>query len=362
MKKNAHISIMKSLKKNFICIFFLSEFFIFSLFSYAETENEIPVITAKVSQENQERILNKEDNISISIMTMFSSEFSQEGDTVEAKILVNQYVQNPNLQALKGSKLIGEITEIKRARKAGKSGFVKVRFHTIKTPANKEFPIEAEMISEDFKGQEAIKTVWKDLKLVSKGAIWGGWTALKWGPAMAFSTNGMSLAIGASVGISLGAIGATRRQGDVKTYLQGETNKIELKNSLNLPEEAIIEANLKNKKLHTTLMGVKIELLDANLLESNEYKSLLSLKLKIINNSSSMIYPCDLMLIPKDGDDPLVTDLRHSKEDALKLIRSGDEKIITLAYPTKDKDIYLDDFNLALINPIDKSYLAEIAL
>ena len=341
-----------------------------------ETEIKAPDFSEITSSENLEnpeepevvlkgsvnRVLEREEEIKISIMNLFSSEFSKEGDLVEAKILVEPTTQNKDLYALRGSKLIGKVVETRDSGKFGRAGYIKTRFHTLKLSSGSEFPIEAEMISENFKGQEAFKTAWKGIKLVTKGAVWGTFSSLRFAPGFAFSTGGLSLAAGTGIGISMALIGVMRSQGDVKTYLPGQKVDAKFSSPLNLPQEAIEEAKLISSSNQTSeLIGLKLEPVKSTLVSSKEFDQLISVKIKITNNTSSMVCASDIILLPKNGADPLIADLRHSREELLKLVKSGEESVITLLYPA-DKDIKISDLSLALIDPLDKKFLTKVNL
>jgi len=319
-------------------------------------------VTLKGSISQTTNIINKTDKITISLMTILSSDLSSVGDNVEAKILANNNNNNNNnLEALKGSRLIGKVIEVKPSRKAGRAGFVKVSFNTLKIKSGKEFPIKAELTTETFKGKEAGKLILYDAKLITLGFLWGTYNSLKFAPIAAISTNGLSVAASATLGASLGVIGSIRRKGETKTFFPGEKQKIEFKNSLNLSQEIIDEALLANQKLNAELIGLKINLINAEITDSEEYNKIVKVKIKITNNTIAPIYPCDLLLIPKDGSDPIVPDLRNSGFDLLKKVSPGDTSDISLIFPLYNK-IKLNDYNLALIDPLDKAQLSFIEL
>ncbi len=320
-------------------------------------QQEVTVLKGSVT-----KVVDREEKISVSLMTVLSSEFNHEGDSVEAKILVKPTPNEGNaLKALRGSKIIGHVVEVKPSRRGGRSGYVKVAFDTLKLKTGKEFPIKAELTTETFKGKEAAKMVLYDAKLITLGALWGTYNSLKWSPIAAFSTNGLSVALSAGIGMSLGVIGSIRRQGTTKSFFPGERSNIEFKDSLNLSEEDLSEAALASQQLQNDLIGLKLQLLETNFQNSEEYENLLSVKVKVDNRTDSSIYPCDLLLIPRDGGDPVMPDLRISGAELLKSIRKGEESTVTLMFPI-NKKINLTDYNLALVDPLDKAFLSQLPL
>ncbi|HEY9886202.1 MAG TPA: hypothetical protein V6C96_02965, partial [Vampirovibrionales bacterium] len=306
-------------------------------------------------------VLREDAPLTISMMSLLSSELNVEGDPVSAKILVKPGNENDALQALKGSLITGKVIEVKPSRKAGRAGYVKVAFDTLTIPSGKEFPIYAEMKSESFKGKEAGKMILYDAKLLTLGALMGTYNSLKWAPVAAVATQGVSVAVSAGIGMSFGLIGALRRKGEERSFFPGEREVIELKSPLSLSDEVLQEAALANKQLESKLLGLKMELLETTYMPSEDYEHLLSLKVKLNNDSGSYIYPCDLLLVPKDGGDPVLADLRTSGFDLLKKIPDGKSSVINIQYPITSS-YSPADYHLALIDPLDKVQLSKIAI
>lgn len=315
-----------------------------------------------VLQGSATRVIDKEAKITISLMSLLSSEFSSEGDLVEAKILVKPGKDgNAPLEALRGSKLVGRVVEVKQSRKAGRAGYVKVQFDTLKIKSGKEFPVKAEMTTESFKGKEAGKLIVYDLKLMTLGALWGTYNSLKWSPLAAISTNGLSVAASAGVGVALGVIGSFRRKGEIKSFFPGEKRNVEFQDPLSLSDDVLQEAALANKNVESELIGFNIQLLSSSLIPSEEYEKVLEVKVQVNNNTDSSIYPCDLLLIPQDGGDPVAPDLRSSGFDLLKSVSKGQSSTVNLIFPISSS-YNPSDFSLALVDPLDKAHLSKVPL
>jgi hypothetical protein len=319
--------------------------------------SSIPVLQGSAT-----RILNKEAKVSVSLLTTLSSELNSPGDKVEAKILVKPGGKaNEGLEALRGSKIIGYVVDVKNSRKAGRAGYVKVQFDTLRIKTGKEFPIKAQLTTESFKGKEAGKLVLYDAKLMTLGALWGTYNSLRYAPIAALYTQGLSVAVSAGIGVSLGVIGSLRRKGDTKTFFSGEKNTIQFKDSLSLDDNALQEAALASKTINNEVIGLKINLLETTLHNSEDYENVLAVKVKVDNQTESSVYPCDLLLVPKDGGDPVMADLRVSGMDLLKSVKKGEESTLTLMFPMH-KAYNPQDYNLALIDPLDKAYLSKVSL
>ncbi|MDJ0624808.1 MAG: hypothetical protein QNJ31_00380 [Candidatus Caenarcaniphilales bacterium] len=308
------------------------------------------------------RVINRESKITIQIMTLLSSEFSLEGDKVEAKILVKPSTNKINpLEALRGSIITGRIVEVKPSKKAGRAGCVTVHFDKLRIKSGKEFPISAKMTTESFKGKEASKMIVYDLKLMTLGALWGTYNSLKWAPVAALYTNGLSVALSAGIGVSLGLIGSFKRQGETKSFFPGEREIIEFKDSLSLSDSVLEEAALANQNIESELIGLNLELLESNIIPSEEYEGLLSVKVKVNNYTDSSIYPCDLLLIPQDGGDPVTPDLRTSGSQLLKSVQKGESSTISLMFPITNS-YNPNEYSLALVDPLDKAHLSKIPI
>jgi hypothetical protein len=308
------------------------------------------------------RVIDKKQSLTVSLQTILSSEFSSVGDPVEAKVLVKPSKKGETaLDSLRGSKLIGRVVDVTPSRKAGRSGRVRVEFYALKIKSGREVPVRAELTTESFKGQEATKLILYDAKLLTVGALWGAYGSLKWAPVAAIYSNGLSVAVSAGIGAGMGLIGALRRSGETKTFFPGQASQIQFKEGLNIDDDFLQEAKLSNKTINADLVGLNMKLLDTHLENSEEYDSVLAVKVKILNNTSSNIYPCDFLLIPKDGGDPVIADLRTSGFALLKRIPKGEESTLTLLYPV-DKRYSASDYNLALVDPLDKAFLSKVDL
>ncbi|MDX1919007.1 MAG: hypothetical protein SFT81_07735 [Candidatus Caenarcaniphilales bacterium] len=322
----------------------------------ASNDKDIPTLKGSAN-----RVLEKEEKVAISLMSLLSSEFSTVGDGVEALILVPPGTPNISLASLRGSRLLGQVIEVKPSRKAGRAGYVKVVFDRLQIKSGKEFPIHAEMSTESFKGQEAMKLVVEDIKLVSMGAVWGTMTSLKWAPIPALTTNGLSLAAGAALGASLGIVGAIRREGEVRTLFPGEKESIKLKDPLRLSDEIIEEAAFASQTVKNELIGLRLEPVTTSYYTSDDFSNLLILEVKVNNQSDTSIYPCDILLLPKDGGNPIVADVRSSGTELLKSVPAGEMSTVRLVYPITEKS-QARDFSLALYDPLDKVFIAEMPL
>ena len=328
-----------------------------TFFTEENLSEDIPLLKGSAH-----KALSANEKVQISLNTLISSEFSNFGDPVQAKVLISQHTKDPSLIALRGALLKGNISDIKRSRKAGRNGRINIHFTSIKLSTGTELPIDAEMSTESFRGKELLNTLAEDTKLIGRGVLWGTFQSFRIAPVYAFTTEGATLALGAGVGATMGLIGALRRSGESKTISYSNNSIITFKDNLIIPEEELFKANLNQTRIkNNNLIGLQLNLEDMQMQKSEDFEQLLSLKLKINNQTDSTIYPSDLILIPLNGDDPIVPDLRLSKEALLNQIREGEESEITIYYPLENNS-NLANYKLALIDPISKEHLSEIKL
>ena len=309
------------------------------------------------------RVLPDDAKLNVVISSFLSSEFSQAGDLVEARILVGRRENNEVLTLLRGSKLSGAVNEVIPARRAGRAGRVKVRFSRLILPDGSEHAIDAELASEDFRGQEALRLVVDDLKLVGRGALWGSFNSLRYAPFAAWATEGISLAVGAGVGMTFGMVGSLRRDGDSREYFPGEGEQLSLSTALSLSGEAIAAAKQSQQQQNIVeeLIGFDLSLKDVRWIEESDYEGLLAVALTIQNDSGRTIFPNELLLIQKNGAGAVLPDIRYCQEQLLGSIRSGERAELELYYPALSGRNPREYF-LALVDPLERKYLAKLEL
>ena len=310
------------------------------------------------------KILERNSQVAVALDSVLCSELNVIGDPVQATILVkpNKHGSPNDSQALKGTKLLGQIIEIKPSRRAGRAGYIRVSFNRLQTRSGKQFPVQAEMTTRGSTSKEVGKIILYDAKLIALGSLWGTYNSLKWSPVAAFYTNGISVAVSAGIGAGLGLIGAFRRKGEIQTFLPGAKERVKFQNSFSLDRETLAEIALANEPpIHNKLIGLEMQILQTKMLNSVEFENILRLEIKLKNKTNSLIYPCDFMLIPKDGSNPVIADLRQSGLDILQSISQGEENIITLIYPIQSQTSS-QDYSLVLVDPLGKTYLSELPL
>lgn len=328
-------------------------------------DNSIPLLKGGAESI---QVMPQKSEIEISLNSLVSTEFSAEGDPVEAKILIGRYVTDPSLIALRGARLRGNISNVVQSRSLGRNGRMEILFDSLELTSGDIIPIQAKMSTETFKGKEILNTLKADAKLITHGTVWGLVNSLRMAPVHAFATNGMSLLAGAGLGAGMGVIGSFRRDGESQTFAMGDNQQVKLNSPLYIPQDVIEQAEitkleqeeLNNNIIVNTIPGFDLRLNDIQVKEKiGDYNYTGQISVTLDNNSGRTISATDLILVPHNGDDPVVADLRLSQLELLKQVHTGQISDIILYYPI---DLDINEYYLALIDPITKDSLVKMNL
>lgn len=328
-------------------------------------DSEIPLLKGGASSV---QVMPQRSEVQISLNSLVSTEFSAEGDPVEAKILIGRYITDPSLIALRGARLRGNISKVVESRRFGRNGRMEVLFNSLELSSGDIIPIQATMATETFRGKEIINTLKEDAKLITHGTVWGLVNSLRMAPVSAVTTNGMSLLAGAGLGAGMGLIGSIRRDGESKTFAMSDNQQIKLNSPLYIPEDLIEQAEatraeqekLNNNIIVNNIKGFDLRLNNIAVQENiGDYDYAGQISVTLDNQSGRTISATDLILVPHNGDDAVVADLRLSQLELIKQVKTGQSKDITLYYPI---ELNINEYYLALIDPITKDSLVKMNL
>jgi len=167
-----------------------------------------------------------------------------------------------------------------------------------------------------------VKTVTKQVVTSSgymaAGAAAGALISIQFtGITGAIATNGYSVAIGAGIGATIGAIGFLKKKGNIKSFLPGDTMRIVTNGSITIP-------GLNPEMLEDLAKVPKLEGLD---LTVNKYKfrnnawddktaKLLDVDLAVHNKTTVPFYFSDLYVLSDYGEryDPYIGLVRKEKK------------------------------------------------
>lgn len=278
------------------------------------TRKNMPTLQGSVKQDShspfvagEEQVIPKGTKIDLVMPAdcgVLNSEVSQIGDEVTMRIAAN--IGNGKKVILPaGWYMRGLVTRVDKQKRQNREGVVQVDFDKIVTPDGEyEVNFDAKYSSKD----SAVKTVGKQVVTSSgymaAGAAAGALLSIQFtGITGAIATNGYSVAIGAGIGATIGAIGFLKKKGNIKSFLPGDTMRIETNGSMTIP-------GLNPEMLEEMAKVPKLEGLD---LAVNKYKfrnnewgdkraKLLDVDLTVKNNSRMKFHFFDLYVLSDHGE------------------------------------------------------------
>jgi hypothetical protein len=174
--------------------------------------------------------------VDLTIMGNLNSELSQKGDEILARVGCDigngQHVLLPG-----GWYMHGLVTEVEGQRRLGRDGYVEVEFDKLVSPdGDIELPFKAKVSTKDGQLKAVAKTALIDSGYISVGAIGGSLLSVQLtGIPVAIATHGISVGVGAAVGGTLGAVGALKRKGSIRSFFPGDQMKLVTAEAITLP-------------------------------------------------------------------------------------------------------------------------------
>jgi hypothetical protein len=195
------------------------------------TSGTPPLLLEGVTQE-----LPQGTKVDLTLMCNLNSEVSQVGDEVHARVGVT--VKDGRKVLLpEGWYLRGTITDSSGPKRLGRNGFVDVEFDKLVSPnGDIELPFHAKVSTKDNQLKAIAKIAAIDAGYVTVGAAAGAIMSVQFtGIPLAVATHGYSVAIGAGVGATIGAIGALKRKGKISSLYPGDEMKLTVAEPITLP-------------------------------------------------------------------------------------------------------------------------------
>lgn len=278
------------------------------------TRKNMPTLQGSVRQDSrspfvagEEQVIPKGTKIDLVMPAdcgVLNSEVSQIGDEVTMRIAAN-IGDGKKVILPAGWYMRGLVTRVDKQKRQNREGVVQVDFDKIVTPDGEyEVNFDAKYSSKD----SAVKTVGKQVVTSSgymaAGAAAGALLSIQFtGITGAIATNGYSVAIGAGIGATIGAIGFLKKKGNIKSFLPGDTMRIETNGSMTIP-------GLNSEMLEEMAKVPKLQGLD---LAVNKYKfrnnewgdkraKLLDVDLTVKNNSKMKFHFFDLYVLSDYGE------------------------------------------------------------
>ncbi|MEB3246037.1 MAG: hypothetical protein VKJ06_08655 [Vampirovibrionales bacterium] len=162
----------------------------------------------------------------------------------------------------KGSVVHGSVTQLADPKRAGRNGYVSLKFDSLMTPDGREIPIDGDFSTKDGALKAAAKVVGRASGFTLGGGLVGALMVLRVGGLAAVTASqGYALAGGAAVGGAVGLTAAMVTKGKSVMIEPGTKLKVALGEGLSLPTMTMPEAtadDIKLPGLDVKLMGLKI--------------------------------------------------------------------------------------------------------
>jgi hypothetical protein len=174
--------------------------------------------------------------VDLTIMGNLNSELSQKGDEVLAQVGCD--VGDGKRVLLPGGWYMhGLVTDASGQKRLGRDGYVEVEFDKLVSPDGEfELPFKAKVSTKDGQMKAVAKTALIDSGYIGVGAIGGSLLSVQLtGIPVAIATHGISVGVGAAVGGTLGAVGALKRKGNIRSFFPGDQMKLVTAEPITLP-------------------------------------------------------------------------------------------------------------------------------
>jgi hypothetical protein len=175
-------------------------------------------------------------SVNLIISGNLNSEISQKGDEVLARVACD--VAGRGKVFLPGGWYMhGLVTNVATQKRGGRDGYVEVEFDKLVSPEGDiELPFKAKVSTKDNELKAIAKTALIDSGYISYGALGGSILSVQLtGIPVAIATHGISVGIGAAAGGMLGAIGAVKRKGNIRSFFPGDELKLVTAEPITLP-------------------------------------------------------------------------------------------------------------------------------
>lgn len=173
--------------------------------------------------------------VDLTIMGNLNSELSQQGDQVLARVACD--IGGKRVLLPGGWYMHGTVSKVTSQKRLGRDGYIEVEFDKLVSPdGESELPFNAKFSTKDDQLKAVAKTALIDSGYVTLGAIGGSILSVQMtGIPVAIATHGISVGVGAAAGGTLGAIGALKRKGNIRSFFPGDELKLVTAEPIILP-------------------------------------------------------------------------------------------------------------------------------
>ncbi len=278
-------------------------------------------------------------------------------------------VTRPSAQLLQiptGSRLIGKIVKVTKAKSFNRGGELKSEVDQVMLPdgsiikAHAILSAEAGMQDMDKPSTEKklIKTIVKKTSEISASTLVGAVDAVQYlGLGTAITTHGLSAVIGAGIGLGLGAIGAVTAQGESVSKSVFNAMNFKLESDFELLEELPFSKSELEELIQLEELGIDLEIIKMQKQFSRQFGDFIVISMKISNHSQEDIYLGDFVLGSDLHIKPVLANPLLSSQSMYKLSpkETCESKIAFSVGDYKEKENY----KIYLLNPIDQTIIAN---
>jgi hypothetical protein len=341
--------------KNIICL--ALSFCIYSS-SLAVESAEKKVYKAQIQEDNLRDIFLK-----LVPDTLIDADLNIPGD------FFSVVVTKPSAQLLQipaGSRLIGKVVEIKKAKSFNRGGELKSEVEQVMLPdgtlikAHAILSAEAGMQDMDKPSTEKkiLKSIVKKSSELTASTMVGAVDSIQYlGLGTAISTHGISTAIGAGIGLGLGAIGALKAKGESIEHSVFSAMNFKLESDFELLEELPFSKGELEKLIQLEELGIDLQIVEMQKHFSKQFGDFVVINMKVTNNSKEDIYLGDFVLGSDLHIKPVLANPLLSSQSLNKLNpkESIESKIAFSLGEYKEKENY----RVYLLNPLDQTIVAN---
>ena len=236
----------------------------------------------------------KGTNLKMTVSSVISSGYNQQGDEFFAEVANDLAVQN-GIVIPAGTIAHGKVTKVEGTKRLGRDAYINLNFDYLITPDGREIPIEASMTTKRNPAASVAKVALEDTGYTVAGGLIGGYLALKFlGLPAAIASHGYTLAGGAGVGAVVGVTASLVRKGSEALIVPGDEINVKVGEALHLP--VLSDDAFKDKEM--TLDGLDVTITDYKL-EPDPFGEMntITLTLDVDNKTNRTFSTFDMALI-----------------------------------------------------------------
>jgi len=321
--------------------------------SVTQTEYKRP--QRPIVNTGDERVVPPDTVLELILSTEIEAGETKEGDELFGKISKDVLVDG-RVVLPRGTVVHGVLSTMEGPKRAGRNGYITVRFDYLITPDAREVPIEGNSTTRNSKGKAAAKVAGRAVGYTAIGGVLGTLMVLQYGGlAAAAASHGTALAGGAAIGGAAGLTIAMLTKGKSVMLQPGAEMHVKLSEPLKLPTMTMPDEKAEDYSI--TGLEVKVTGMRIDRRPSGGAGEI-TLKLDILNETKNTFSTFEIGLEDELGNvffpsAPGDSDLSSSR---IKPNSHFDSSITFIVDNVKSR------YKLVLFKPYSREALAKFAL